>query len=198
MARIRAERTVQRWYANKITLMGVTFPIYAAEGWPARINGQGSSGDDLTSLMIAHAETLRDPVFVQRPRIAVTTSIEPHVPSELVLARDAFASEIEADSNQQPTDGLSDAALTLWFRAAERRRVASAHETPVSETEIAIDGAREPFVMVGTPNVRWVAARRHHGLTITIAAREIDPASLIIEPIADPAARLLGPQPAEP
>jgi hypothetical protein len=43
-----------------------------------------------------------------------------------------------------------------------------------------------------------VAVRRHHDGTITIAAREIDPASLIIEPITDPNARLLGPRPADP
>jgi hypothetical protein len=35
-------------------------------------------------------------------------------------------------------------------------------------------------------------------VTITIAAREVAPASLIIEPIADPNARLLGPEPDEP
>ena len=67
----------------------------------------------------------------------------------------------------------------------------------VSETEITIDGAREPFLTVGTPNAHWVAVRRHHDVTITIAAREIDAASLIIEPIADPVARLLGPEPDE-
>jgi hypothetical protein len=198
MARIRAEQTLRRWYANKITLMAVTFPIYAAEGWPARINGQGSHGDDLTHLAIAHAETLPDSMFVQRPRIEITTSIDPHQPGELAVARDAFASGIEADANRQPTDGLSDAALTLWFRAARRRHVAGSHEAPVSETEITIDGAREPFLTVGTPNSHWVAVRRHHDVTITIAAREIDPASLIIEPIADPADRLLGPEPDEP
>jgi hypothetical protein len=33
---------------------------------------------------------------------------------------------------------------------------------------------------------------------ITIAAREVDPASLIIEPIADPGVRLLGPESDEP
>jgi hypothetical protein len=38
VARIRAEQTAQRCYSNKIMLMAVTFPIYAAEGWPARIN----------------------------------------------------------------------------------------------------------------------------------------------------------------
>jgi hypothetical protein len=197
MARIRAEQAAQRWYANKMTLMGVTFPIYAAEGWPARINGSGSHCDDLTHLAIAHAETLPDSMFVQRPRIEITTSIDSHQPGELAVARDAFASGIEADANRQPTDGLSD-ALTLWFRANRRRRVAGSHEAPVSETEITIDGAREPFLTVGTPNAHWVAVRRHHDVTITIAARGIDPASLIIEPIADPAARLLGPEPDEP
>jgi hypothetical protein len=198
MARIRAEQAVQRWYANKMTLMGVTFPIYAAEGWPARINGSGSRGDDLTSLSVAHAETLPDSMFVQRPRIEVTTSIDPYRRGELAVARDAFASVIEADANRRPTDGLSDAALTLWFRAARRQRVAGSHEAPVSETEITIDGSREPFVTVGTPNAQWVAVRRHRDLTITIAAHEIDPASLIIEPIANPATRLLGPEPEEP
>ena len=198
MAGIRTEQAVQRWYANKLTLMGVTFPIYAAECWPARINGQGSQGDDLARLVIAHAETLPDSMFIPRPRIEVTTSIETHQPGELAVARDAFASGIEADANRQPTDGLSDAALTLWFRAARRRRVAGSHQAPVGETEIMIDGAREPFLLVGVPNAHWAAARRHHGVTITIAAREIDPASLIIEPIAHPAARLLGPQPDEP
>ena len=137
-------------------------------------------------------------MFVQRPRIEVTTSIDPYQRGELAVARDAFAKGIEACANRRPTDGLSDAALTLWFRAARRRRVAGSHEAPVSETEITIDGAREPFLTVGTPNAYWVAVRRHHDVTITIAAREIDPASLIIEPIADPAARLLGPKPDEP
>jgi hypothetical protein len=163
-----------------------------------RINGQGSRGDDLTHLTIAHAETLLDSMFVQRPRIEVTTSIDPYQPSELTVARDAFASRSETDADRRPTDGLSDAALTLWFRARCRQRVAAAHEASVSHTEIMIDGAREPFLTVGTPNAHWVAVRRHHDLTIAIAAHEIDPASLIIEPIADPNARLLGPEPAEP
>jgi hypothetical protein len=195
MARIRAEEAVRRWYSNKMTLMAVTFPIYAAEGWPARINGQGSRGGDLTHLVIAHAETLPDSMFVERPRIEITTSIDPDQPGELAVARDAFASVVEADADRQPTDGLSDAALTLWFRAARRRRVADSHHAPVSETEIVIDGMREPFLTVGTPNARWVAVRRHHDVTITIAAREIGPASLIVEPVADLAARLLGPEP---
>jgi hypothetical protein len=198
MARVHAEQVVQRWYANKMTLLGVTFPIYAAEGWPAKINGSASQGNDLTCLTIAHAETLSDSMFVERPRIEVTTSVDPYQPSELSIARAAFASGIKADVSRRPADGLSDAALTLRFRAARRRQLAGSHAAPVGETEITIDGTREPFLTVGAPNAHWVAVRRHHDVTITIVAREIDPASLIIEPIADPEARLLGPEPPEP
>lgn len=198
IARIRAEEAIQNWYATKMTLLGVTFPIYAAENWPARINGQGSRGDDLTKLVIAHIETLPDTGFVERPRIEITTSIDPYRRGDLAVARSAFASPIEADGNHQPADRLSDAALKLWFLAARRRQVAGSHAAPVGETKITIDGAREPFLTVGTPNARWVAVCRHRGMTITIVAREIDPASLLIEPIADLDARLLGPKPEQP
>lgn len=198
MARIRVEQELQRWYSNKITLMALAFPLYAAEGWHAWINGSGSHGDDLTQLTIAHSETPPDSMFVARPRIEITTSIDPHQPGELAVARETFASRVENDVNRQPTDGLSDAALRLWFRAAHRRRVAASQQAPVSEAQITIDGSREPFVTVGTANAHWVAVRRHHDVMITIAGRGIDPASLIIEPMADPTARLLGPKPPQP
>ena len=198
LARIRAEQEVQRWYSNKMLLMCVTFPIYAAEGWPARINGGGSRGDDLARLRIAHYQTLTDSTAVEPPRIEVTTSIDPYQPGEVAGARKEFASQIERDMNLRPTDGLSDAALTLWFRAGRRRRVAACYRAPVGETEIMIDGTREPFLRVGTPSALWVAIRRHHDVAIAIVAREIDPASLVIEPIADPNGRLLGPEPLAP
>jgi hypothetical protein len=197
IARARSEQAVQRWYSDKMTLMAVTFPIYAAEGWPARIRGSGSHGDELTHLRIAHAPTLPDSMFVERPQIEVTTSIDPHQPGELAAAREALASLIAADSHRRPTDGLSDAAATLWNRAARRRRIAGSHQAPVSETEITIDGTPESCLTVGTPHARWVAVRRHHDVTVTIAAREIDPATLTIEPIANPNVRLLGPKPDE-
>jgi hypothetical protein len=80
-------------------------------------------------------------------------------------------------------------------RSGSAPAAAGALPTLVGETEITIDRGRERFLTVGTPAARWVGVRRHHGVTITIAAREIDPATLVIEPIRDPAARLLGPEP---
>ena len=197
LERVRAEQAVQHWYSDKMTLTGVTFPIYAADGRPARINGSGSDGDDLTKLTIAHTETLPHWTPGVQPSIEVTTSIDPHQPGELPIAREAFTHRIAADTGAELADGLSDAAVSLWFRAARRRRVARSHAAPAGETEIMIDGTREPFVMVGELTDLWVAVRRHHDVMITIAARDIDPASLVIEPIADPSARLLGPKPNE-
>jgi hypothetical protein len=81
---------VQRWYDDRITLMAVTFPVYAAEGWPAWIKGSGSHGGDLTRLVIAYADAPPDSMFVERPRVEVTTSLDAHQPSELAVARDAL------------------------------------------------------------------------------------------------------------
>ena len=58
--------------------------------------------------------------------------------------------------------------------------------------------AEEPFLALTTPGGRWVAVRRRHDLTVTIATRDLDPATITIEPICDPATRLLGPDPEDP
>ncbi|MGH8302641.1 MAG: hypothetical protein ACRET5_14350, partial [Steroidobacteraceae bacterium] len=184
LARVRAEQMVQRWYADKLTLLGLSFAVYAAEGWPARISGSGSHGDDLTSLRIAHVQPLPDSVVIVRPRIEITTSVDPREPEPLTIARDTFGSRIAAGNREEAvTDGLSEAALTLWFRAQRRRRAAASFAAAVSKTEISIDGRREPFLTVGSLDAQWVAVRRHHGATVTIVAREIDPAALELEPL---------------
>jgi hypothetical protein len=199
IARARADQRVQQWYRNKITLLGPTFPIYAAEGWPAQINGSGWSGADLTQLTIAHTDTEDADLADERPRIEITTSTEEPFEGELALARatleQCIHEEIMIEHPHAPD--LSDAAITLWFREIDRRRRAAALAAARSETKITIDGAPASFLMLSKPSGRWVAVRRHQDLTVTIAARHLDPTRLTIEPIPDPAARLLGPEPKE-
>jgi hypothetical protein len=195
IARWRAEQRAQRWYANKLTLRAVTFPIYAAEGWPAQINGSGSHGDELTDLTIAHTETQDADLFDVRPRIAVTTSTDESHDDEIGVARQKLEQWVHDEIDHPHSPDLSDAAITLWFRAVDRRRRAAALAAVRSEAQITIDGTAAPFLILTTPSGRWVAVRRHDDLTVTIAARELDPATIIIEPIANPAARLLGPGP---
>jgi hypothetical protein len=66
-----------------------------------------------------------------------------------------------------------------------------------TERLITIDGAPQPFLRLSTPTGRWVAVRRHDDLTLIVAAHDIDPTTLTLEPVPDPAARLLGPKPEE-
>jgi hypothetical protein len=74
--------------------------------------------------------------------------------------------------------------------------------TPVCARRTSVLVILSQGALCGPPNARWVAAGRYHDvtitITITIAAREIDPASLIIARIADTTARLLGPEPDQP
>jgi hypothetical protein len=198
VARWRAEQRVQQWYQHKIVLMAVTFPIYAAQGWPAQINGSGSSGDDLTELTIAHTQTPDADLFEQRQQIEVTTSTEEPRGGELAVARGVLEHWVYDEIDRPRWGDLSDAAITLRFRAVHRAQRAAAANATRSQTQITIDGGAEPFVTLTTPSGRWVAARRHAGLTVTIAGRNVEPGSLVIEPLADPAERLLGPEPDAP
>jgi hypothetical protein len=62
---------------------------------------------------------------------------------------------------------------------------------------ITIADTLMPALMLTGPQSRWVAAVRHAGLTILIAAHDLAPASLRLQPIGDPAERLLGPEPTD-
>jgi hypothetical protein len=198
LARARADARVQQWYSHALTLRAVTFPLYAAEGWPAVIGGGGSSGDELTSLTISHYDAPdADPFEGDRPRLEITTSTEGADPGdELHDARWALDSWVHnAGALRWPP--LSTSAVTLWLRARDREVRAAVLDAARSESLISIDGTPEPFLVLTTSAGRWVAVRRHHDLTITIAGHGIDPATVTLDPIPDPAARLLGPEPAE-
>ena len=64
-----------------------------------------------------------------------------------------------------------------------------------SEQSISIDGTPRSFLTLTAASGHWVAVRQHSDLVITIAASDLDPAQITIEPISDPAASLLGPRP---
>jgi len=198
VARWRAEQRVQRWYENKLTLRAVAFPMYAAEGWPAQIRGSGSQGDVLTELTIAHFESEDADLLDSKPRIEVITSIDPHDRDEIAIARRRLEQWVNDEIDLPHSPELSDAAITLWFSAVDRLRRAAALGATNSETQIRIDGSPASFVTLTTPSGRWVAVRRHDDLTVAIAARDLDPSTVTIEPIPDPAARLLGPEPQQP
>jgi hypothetical protein len=182
-----------------MTLRALTFPIYAAEGWPAAIGSSGSRGDQMTSLTIDHYDTPdADPYTGERPRFAITTSrANPPVDDELQQARCTLHSWLQNNDEDARSSWpeASHAAVALWLAARDRKSRAKAFAAARFDQLIRIDGERKPFLTLTAATGHWVAVRRHEDLIIMIAASTADPTAFTIEPIADPAARLLGPEP---
>jgi hypothetical protein len=175
-------------------IKAVTFPIYAAEGWPARISSSGWSGHCVTSVTIAHTESENADPRRERPRIEVTTSTEELAGDELRVARGRMEAWVREEvMGTRRSAEQSAAAITLESRATARRQRAASLAATRSEPLIWIDGAASPFLSLATPGGRWVAVRRHNDLTVLIAVCDVDPATIVIEPIPELAERLLGP-----
>ena len=209
----RAHERIQKWYLDKLTLRGVAFPIYAAENWRAEIgSGWGTlakpigalfkgGGGELTHLTVDHfsaaaAGTAADADPFASPRLKVTTSVDDCQYGETQLEHARWVLGIwQHDVRVWPQ--VSDAALKLWLAARNRQRRAALRNATQTETLITIDGTPEPFLTLTPPSGRWVAVRRHGDLTITVAATELDPKAIELEPIPDATRRLLGPQPEE-
>jgi hypothetical protein len=198
VARWRAEQRAHRWQINLMTLRAVRFPIYAADGWPVQISGGHLDGEEQTSVRIAHFQSEHADLLGDPPSLTVDTSIQALHEPELELARQELERLVQDEVNRPFSPGLSDAAITLAFRTLSRRCRAIALTAAASEVDIQVDGAPASFHCLTAASGRWVAIRRHHDITITITSRGPGPQTLAIDPIADPAARLLGPQPSDP
>ena len=182
-----------------MTLKALTFPVYAAEGWPAVIGGSGSHGDRLTSVTVRHDDTPNaDPYAGDRPRFEITTSREDSPASdELRQARWTLHSWLQNndDDARSSWPEASHAAVTLWLAARDRTVRGKVLAAVRSEQSISIDGTPAPFLTLTAATGQWVAVRRHNDLVVTIAASDLDPTPITVEPIPDPAARLLGATP---
>jgi hypothetical protein len=199
VARASEHARVGRWYANTMTLRALTFPVYAAEGWPAVIGGSGSHGDRLTSLTIGHYDTPHaDPDAGDRPRFEITTSCEGSPANdELHQARWTLHGWLQNNDEDARSSWpeASHAAVTLWLAARDRTVRGKVLAAVCSEQLISIDGTPAPFLTLTAATGHWVAVRRHNDLVITVAASDLDPTPITLEPIPDPAAALLGPRP---
>jgi hypothetical protein len=192
-----AHARTQRWYSETMTLRAVTFPIYAAERWSALIGGSGSHRDRLTSLTISHYDTPdADPYGGARPRLEITTSTDDsYRPGELREGQRILHSWLQNDDPISRWPDASNAARTVWLAARGRELRRKVLDATRSEQLITIDGTPEPFLTLTTPADRWVAIRRHHRLTITVSGHKVDATTITLEPVPDPAARLLRPEP---
>lgn len=202
IVRARVAR-VHRWHADKLVLAAITFPIYAAEGWPAYICSRNRTGDTLSGVTVAHTKAIADNVLDDPTQIAmeITTSTRRSHQSDVGLARVALeqwvhqGGDYPSSTEHSGSAERSDAALALSLRAVTRRRSAAVLRATFSETHIAVDGTPQPFLTLTTTSGRWAGVRRHGDITITVTARDVDPATVQLQAILDPVAALLGPEP---
>ncbi|MFZ1993297.1 MAG: hypothetical protein WAU75_04245 [Solirubrobacteraceae bacterium] len=196
LARERAELRKQRWLSDSLTLRAADFPIYAVEGWPARLAGSGSDGDLLTQITVEHFDAAdAKPLQGDTTSMAVMTSRRPHRPAALESARDALERWVSRDTHSDRWPEASQAAITLFLRARARQSRGAVLAAQRSEPEMIIDGAPRTVLMLTVPGGPWAAAVRHADLDITVSGRGDDPLSLRLEPIGNPGATLLGPEP---
>ena len=126
-----------------MTLRAVTFPIYAAEGWPATVGSQSSRGDQLASLTISHYDR-PDADFYSGdpPRIEITTSIDDPYRGELREAQAILSSWLQHPGSDWPD--ASNPARTLWLAAHRRELRRRVLEATRSETHITIEQIADP------------------------------------------------------
>jgi hypothetical protein len=186
----------QRWLSDCLTLRAANFPIYCAEGRPAGLAGSGSDGDLVTEITVHHFPAINPQLSSgDTPLMAVVTSPRPHRSSALENAREALERWVSRDARSGSWPEASHAAITLFLRARARQTRGAVLAAERTQSEMIIDGAPCPVLMLSVPNGPWAAAVRHADLDITVSGRADDPLSLRLEPVADPGATLLGPEP---
>ena len=195
-ARVRAQQRKQRWLSDALTLRAAGFPIYGVDGWPARLAGSGSDGDELTQITVQHFESAdAGPLEGDTPAMAVVTSRRPHRPSALESAREALERWVSRDAHSNGWPEASHAAITLFLRARARQSRGAVLAADRTDPTMVIDGAPRAVVMLRVPDGPWAAAVRHADLDITVSGRGGDPLSVRLEPIGNPSAALLGAEP---
>ena len=171
-------------------LEGLRFPVYALRDRPGRIDGWGSSNGVTSQITVAHGARPGDP----GPQLRIMTEQERHAyESELARARSALAGALMEDLGPCPED-RSHAALAVWLHVREREHLRRAAQAQVEQRTFLVDDDAVPFVFVASGN-RWVAVARRGDLTITIAARDVEPVGIELSAVRDPLAALDDPDP---
>ena len=166
IARAVAEQRKVQWLSHALTLRATQFPIYCAEGWPARVGGSSSQDDQVTRIVIRHYERPdADPDTGDRARLVVITKRDGSRSGDgLREARGALQDWARYESGGAQWPDASYAAITLWMRARDRECRAAVLGAVRSQQPITIDGALASALMLTGPDKHWVALARHADL----------------------------------
>jgi hypothetical protein len=150
-------------------LSAVTFPIFAADGWMARVTGFTSSDDDVTGVVVAHGAGN----VTGEPLLEIRSDCDDAGFGDSVLAvtREALACSLH-DDQPHPCD-ISDAARTLATKANERLRRRAAFRSAPYVHQIQVDNVAVPFICLQHEE-HWAASTYKDGWRICMSARGVD------------------------
>lgn len=180
---------------QRARLATVAFRIYAARDWPVVLAGTGTSGGTVDSVTVAHGTAADRP----GPSLHVRTVLNSRYQlGEETIAQRELERWLLLDAPSVPVDGTNSQIAATW-RRHERERRLRVSRAAQREILIFIDGQREPFTSLHLER-RFVAVRRRREHTIVLAAIDVDPQKLVLQPLGDPVEQLapLGPNVKEP
>jgi hypothetical protein len=167
------------------SLATVDFPIFADQGWPAVMSGSGGCDGIVDRVTVQHGTPADQP----GPTLQIKTAQNDcHHASEYAHARAEFERWLHSKGSDLPTD-RSDAGLTIAWRQLDRQRRRLAATATRSDVLLRVDGDLEPFCCIRSDD-DWVAVRHRTSQTLTIAAKQVDPASLDLRALRDPTSDL--------
>lgn len=185
--RERAADARRRWRDEcRSALSSVRFPVFAADGWTARVGGLSNDGDEVTRVVVAQGATER----TNEPWLEISTEVEREDSEASVLAvsREALARSLP-EGQRQPLV-TSDAAAALANYAAERRRYRAAFRAERYTSPIRVDGVLVPFTCLRHED-HWAAGASMKGLRINVSAVGADINRLEFSAVPQPAQTLV-------
>ena len=149
----------------------VRFPVYALAGRSATVAGFSGGAVAVSSVDVVHPDH-------DLAQVTSTDRGEDHRAGLRELLSQLLVGDWRAASSQ--------AATRIRMAGAQRVARRRAARAPVTSRALVIDGAAEPFDVV-TAGGAWVASRDHYGVRVTVQARDLDPATVTLQRLVDPA-----------
>ena len=151
----------------------VSFPVYAVSGRPAELSGWAGG--------VGAVDVDHDPDSGALEVTSIELAGEEHP-----YGRDPRERLILLLIDDDWADARSEAEVRALLTEAHRTAERAAADVRVEERGFTIDGAVEPFAFAAAGDA-WAASREHYGVRVIVGARGVDPASVVLERLADPA-----------
>lgn len=171
-------------------LTEIDFPIYAPQGWEVTLAGWGG-GERVERVSVAHhdmgagSDRMLRVETVRSEECARSEQALAQAEMEQLLHRRPRSQGVGRAEAERAMAERSEAARAIALHALQRERRLRAAKAARSRCDLIVDGLARSFTLLRSGD-RWSAAACGPGLTIVLAAIDVDPASLRLAPLESP------------